>query len=190
MCDSGQEVRDQFETNVFGQLNVIRAVLPFMRARKSGVVANLGSIGSWQGSPAAGLYCATKACASILSESLRSEVAHLGIEVTAIEPGYFRTNFLSQGHKVHAAKTIEDIKPGVEATLGGLKAYDRNQPGDPVKGAQIIVEALTKSGRCNGKALPPRLPLGNDAVHFIGDVLNKNLKTLKDWGPLVSTTDV
>lgn len=184
-----KEVREQFETNVFGQLNVIRAVLPFMRACKSGVVANLGSIGSWQGSPAAGLYCATKACASILSESLRSEVAHLGIEVTAIEPGYFRTNFLSQGHKVHAASTIKDIKPGVDATLSGLEAYNHKQPGDPAKAAQLIVEALTKSGRCRGKPLPARLPMGSDAIQFIGGVLDKQHKSLKEWGPLASTTD-
>lgn len=160
-----------------------------MRACKSGVVANLGSIGSWQGSPAAGLYCASKACASILSESLRSEVAHLGIEVTAIEPGYFRTNFLSQGHKVHAARTINDIKPGVDATLAGLESYNHEQPGDPAKAAQVIVEALTKSGRCKGKALPARLPLGSDAIQFIGGVLDKQHKNLKDWAPLASTTN-
>lgn len=160
-----------------------------MRARKSGVVANLGSIGSWHGSAAAGIYCATKACASILSESLRLEVAHLGIEVTAIEPGYFRTNFLNQGHKIQAATTIEDIKPGVDAALAGLEAYNRKQPGDPVKGAQLIVEALTKSGRCEGRALPARLPLGGDAVRFIGGVLDGHRKNLEEWGELVSTTD-
>ena len=132
-----------------------------MRACKSGVVANLGSIGSWQGSPAAGLYCASKACASILS----------------------------QGHKVHAASTIKDLKPGVDATLAGLEAYDRKQPGDPAKAAQVIVEALTKSGRCKGKALPARLPLGSDAIQFIGGVLDKQHKNLKEWGPLASTTN-
>lgn len=160
-----------------------------MRACKSGVVANLGSIGSWQGTPAAGLYCATKACASILAESLRSEVAHLGIEVTAIEPGYFRTNFLSPGHKIHAATTIKDIKPVIDGSLAGFEAYDNTQPGDPAKAAQVIVEALTKSGRCKGKALPARLPMGSDAVKFIGGLLEKHHKNLKDWGPLVSTTD-
>lgn len=160
-----------------------------MRARKSGVVANMGSIGSWQGSPAAGLYCATKASASILSESLRSEVAHLGIEVTAIEPGYFRTNFLSQGHKVRAANTIKDIKQGVDETLAGLQAYDHKQPGDPTKAAKLIVEALTKSGRCSGKALSPRLPLGKDAYQFIGGVLDKNHQNLKKWAPIMSSTD-
>ena len=122
-----------------------------MRGRRSGVIANLGSIGGWLGTPAAGLYCATKAAITAFTESLRNEVEHLGIEVTAIEPGYFRTNFLSSGHKSRAAHEIADYEPALKDTMTTISAYDKKQPGDPVKGAQIIVEALTKTGRCQGR---------------------------------------
>lgn len=186
---SRQEVLEQFQTNVFGQLNVIRAVLPYMRERRSGVIANLGSIGGWVGTPAAGLYCATKAAVTVLTESLREEVEQLGIEVTAIEPGYFRTNFLSDGHKSRAAQEIIDYEPALKNTMTALSTYDGAQPGDPAKGAQIIVEVLTKSGRCQGRQLPPRLALGNDAVQYIAGVMDTSRKHLDEWKDLTSTTD-
>ncbi|KAL9013864.1 MAG: hypothetical protein Q9173_001472 [Seirophora scorigena] len=186
---SRREVLHQFQTNVFGQLNVIRAVLPYMRARRSGVIANLGSIAGWAGWPACGLYSASKAAVTAFTESLRGEVQPLGIEVTAIEPGYFRTNFLSRGHKSRAANVIADYNPAIQEVLAGWAAYDRQQPGDPAKGAQIIVEALTKTGRCHGRSLPPRLALGNDAVGYIAGVMDANRKYLDQWKDLVATTD-
>ncbi len=160
-----------------------------MRARRSGVIANLGSIGGWVGSPAAGLYCATKAAVTVFTESLRKEVAELGIEVTVIEPGYFRTKFLSPGHKARAASIISDYEPVLKDPLAALSAKDKKQPGDPVKAAQIIVEALTKSGRCQGRQLPPRLALGNDAIKYIAGVMKTNRKHLDEWKDLTSTTD-
>lgn len=160
-----------------------------MRSRRSGVVANLGSIGSWAGTPAAGLYCASKAACSIFSESLRVEVADLGIEVTAIEPGYFRTNFLSGGHQIVAQKKIPDLEKATEGARAALQAYDGKQPGDPKKGAKIIVEALTGTGRCEGRKLPPRLALGNDAVKYIENVMGVNKQNLGEWADLVRLTD-
>ena len=160
-----------------------------MRSRRSGVVANLGSIGGWVGTPCAGLYCATKAACTVFSESLRDEVADLGIQVTAIEPGYFRTRFLSGGHKIMVEEEIPDLEKTTESTRMRLQAYDRKQPGDPKKGAKIIVEALTGTGRCRGRKLPPRLALGNDAVKYIGGVMETNKKYLDEWADLVCTTD-
>ncbi|KAI2488247.1 Serine 3-dehydrogenase [Pyrenophora tritici-repentis] len=186
---SRSEVEAQFSTNVFGQLNIIRAVLPVMRKKRSGVVANLGSIGGWAGSPAAGLYCATKACATILAESLRQEVAHLNIKVTSIEPGYFRTNFLSSGHKTMAANRIADLAAGVDGTYAGLEAYNHKQPGDPQKGAKLIVEALTGTGRCEGRELPVRLSLGSDAYQFVSGHIDRYKKELESWKDLTTTTD-
>jgi NADP-dependent 3-hydroxy acid dehydrogenase YdfG len=186
---SREEVEAEFQTNVFGQLNVIRAVLPSMRAARSGVVANLGSIGGWRGTPAAGIYCATKACASIIAESLREEVKHLGIKVTSIEPGYFRTGFLNAGHKTLAKRKIKDVEEGVSGTHEALEAYDNQQPGDPKKGAQLIVEALTGTGRCKRKELPPRLAIGTDAYSFIGGCLGDHRNNLEEWRELSTTTD-
>lgn len=186
---SRDEVQAQFNANVFGQLNMIRAVLPVMRAKRSGVVANLGSIGGWHGSAAAGLYCATKACAAILAESLREEVAHLGIEVTVIEPGYFRTNLLAGGNKMSAKRTIEDIRPATDQMAKALEYYNGRQPGDPVKGAQVIVEALTQTGRCEGRKLPARLALGADAYEVINGYMDTQRTTMEDWKDLITSTN-
>ena len=187
---SRSEVESQFNTNVFGQLNVIRAVLPIMRAKRSGVVANMGSIGGWHGTPAAGLYCASKACSTILSESLLQEVAHLNIKVAAIEPGYFRTNFLSSGHKTTAANRIADLAAGTDGTYAGLDAYNHNQPGDPQKGARLIVEALTGTGRCEGRELPVRLSLGSDAYQLVSGYIDGYKTELEAWKDVSTTTDV
>ncbi|KAJ4165094.1 hypothetical protein LMH87_006741 [Akanthomyces muscarius] len=186
---SREEVQATFNTNVFGQLNVARAVLPIMRKQKSGIIANLGSIGGWQGTPGAGLYCATKACAAMISEALRFEVAHLGIKVTCVEPGYFRTSVLSPGHRVRAKKIIDELDKGAGATIGALDALDRQQPGDPVKGAALIVEVLTGSGRAEGRDLPPRLVVGRDAYEFVTGNMNSNRVNLGLWKDLATSTD-
>ncbi|KAH8168144.1 hypothetical protein CIB48_g20 [Xylaria polymorpha] len=186
---SREEVQAIFDTNVFGQLNMIRAVLPLMRRERSGVIANLGSIGGWNGTPGAGLYCATKACASLISEALRDEVAHLGIEVVAIEPGYTRTNFLTRGHQVRAVGVIEDLAKGVDPTIKALGAYSLKQPGDPDKAAQLIVEALTKSGRCMGCELPRRLLIGEDAYKIVSGHVEAHQKNWKAWENLATATN-
>lgn len=187
---SRAEAQAIFDTNVFGQLNMIRAVLPVMRAARSGVVANLGSIGGWRGTPGAGLYCATKACATILAESLRAEVAHLGIKVTAVEPGYTRTNFLVPGHQLRSSRTIEDLSEGaIKDTLAAFDSYSLNQPGDPVKASKLIVDALTASGSCQGRELPPRLLVGSDAYGIVDEVIEKHKADMKLWEDLATATD-
>lgn len=185
---SRAEAQAVFETNVFGQLNVLRAVLPVLRAQRSGVVANLGSIGGWRGTPGAGLYCATKACATVLAEALRAEVAHLGISVTSVEPGYTRTSFLRPGHRVRAERRIEELGGGaLGETLESLDAYDMNQPGDPTKTAKFIVDALT--GFDKTRTLPPRLVVGKDAYAFIEQSLEVHKNSMKAWEDLATATD-
>ncbi|KAH6649227.1 hypothetical protein F5144DRAFT_479358 [Chaetomium tenue] len=186
---SRDEAQDQFATNVFGQLNVSRAVLPHMRRQRSGVIANLGSMTGWQGGPAVGLYCASKACAGILSEALRAEVAHLGITVTAVEPGAFRTDFLAQGHKVRAATHISELDQGTSGTHDVLAAYNQRQPGDPVKAARLIVEGLTGTGRCEGREPPARWVIGSDAHQFVTAALDQQRKVMDEWKDLTTATD-
>ncbi|KAL4943163.1 hypothetical protein BDV06DRAFT_190634 [Aspergillus oleicola] len=186
---SNDEILAQFDINVFSQIRVLRAALPHMRARKSGVIANFGSIGGWGGAPAAGFYCASKAAIAIYTEALHFELAPLGIDVTCIEPGYFRTNFLTGGHKIVAAKKIADLHAGLKEYRDALAAYSLHQPGDPVKGAQVLVEALTKSGRCEGRSLPPRLALGRDALEFIRGSTTKEREMLDSWEEIIGSTD-
>jgi NAD(P)-dependent dehydrogenase (short-subunit alcohol dehydrogenase family) len=160
-----------------------------MRAAKSGVIANMGSIAGWYGGPALGYYCATKAALVGITEAVRAEVAPLGIKAVIIEPGYFRTNFLTSGAKITAKKVIEDYKAILDPAKDSLKNYNLRQPGDVVKGAAVIIEALTGTGRAEGKTLPARLPLGRDCVAMIGGLTERHLKELEEWSDLASTTD-
>ncbi|EOD49208.1 putative 3-oxoacyl-(acyl-carrier-protein) reductase protein [Neofusicoccum parvum UCRNP2] len=186
---SYEEVDRQFATNVYGQLNVLRAVAPHMRARRSGVIANLGSIGGWAGGAAAGIYCATKAAVAVYSEALRAELGPFGVDVTCVEPGYFRTNLLTGGRKATAARRVPELADATRATREAFESVSLRQPGDPAKGARVIVHALTKRGRCEGRTLPARLALGSDAVKMIGDVLERNRRDLEEWADIVSKTD-
>jgi NAD(P)-dependent dehydrogenase (short-subunit alcohol dehydrogenase family) len=160
-----------------------------MRSHRTGVIANVGSIAGWTSTVGCGLYCASKFALVGITEALRAEVAHLGISVTIIEPGYFRTGLLVEGKKMVAGKTIEDLKPVMEPLREMLGRYDGNQPGDPVKGAQVIVEALTGTGRCKGKQLPVRLVLGRDAVEVVEGVLERERREVEEWRELAVSTD-
>ncbi|EFQ96811.1 dehydrogenase/reductase SDR family member 7B [Nannizzia gypsea CBS 118893] len=186
---STDEVQKCFATNVFSQMTLIRAVAPYMRAQGSGTIANLGSIAGWNGTPSAGVYCATKAAIAMYTESLRVELAPFGIDVTSIEPGYFRTQFLTSGNRTVAHNRIPELSSTTDHTKRQLDAYNKKQPGDPVKGAAVIVQALTKSGVCEGRELPVRLPLGKDAVRYINESLRSNKQALDDWEAVVSCTN-
>lgn len=159
-----------------------------MRAQRSGVIANLGSIGGWAGTAGAGVYCVTKGAVALHSEALRGELAPFGIEVTCVEPGYFRTNLLD-GRKTMAAKRIPELAEATGGTREALRAANLRQPGDPVKGARVIVDALAKRGACVGRALPARLALGKDAVEAIGEAIERNRRDLEAWAEIVSKTD-
>jgi NAD(P)-dependent dehydrogenase (short-subunit alcohol dehydrogenase family) len=140
--ESGEdEFRPMFETNVFGLIRVTQAVLPQMRKQGSGHVVNLSSIGGLVATPGFGLYNATKFAVEGLSEALAQEVKPLGISVTIVEPGPFRTKFLGKAGGEAKAK-ISDY----DATAGKMRAYfteqDGKQPGDPQKAAEAIVKAV------------------------------------------------
>lgn len=186
---SREEIQAQFAINVFGPANVLRAVLPHMRARRAGVVANFGSVGGYRGSPAIGVYCASKAGVAMLSDSLRREVAHLGIGVTCVEPGYFRTGLLRAGARARAQARIDELEAGTEGMLGRLDAVDGGQPGDPRKGARVLVEALTGTGRCEGRELPARLWLGSDAYTIVNGYLDETRAGMERWKDVTTTTD-
>lgn len=187
---SDAEAKESFNLNVFAHLSVTRAVLPHMRKQKSGIIANMGSIAGWDGYINTGIYCAAKFALAGISKSLREEVKSFGIQVVIIEPGYFRTNFLSGGHKISAKKVIEEMRPVIDPMREMFTAYDRQQPGDPVKGGKLIVDALTLSGPFAGRILPPRLAIGSDATAFIDGVLEKEKKSLDEWKEVSNTTDI
>jgi NAD(P)-dependent dehydrogenase (short-subunit alcohol dehydrogenase family) len=120
---------------------------------------------------------------------LRAEVAHLGIDVVAVEPGYFRTNFLTDSNRKRAQRRVSDISGPVDAAVSALDEKNCKQPGNPVVAAELLVEALTHTGRCTGKTLPSRLALGNDAVHLIPSIMDQVRKDIDEWKALTGSTD-
>jgi len=160
-----------------------------MRAQKSGVVGFIGSVAGWHGEAGIGLYDASKFALAGIVEAFRLEVAHLNITATLIEPGYFRTNLLEKGAQIVAKKEIDDLKEVMDGVKDFLGKASLHQPGDPEKGAKLIIEALTGTDRCVGKALPNRLLLGRDCVQIVREVTERHLREVKEWEELSSQTD-
>lgn len=178
---SAADVEAVYRTNVFGLLAVTRAVLPYMRAARSGRILNISSIGGYRGGPGFGVYSSTKFAVEGLSEALHAELIPLGIHVTVIEPGYFRTDFLDASSLTVSADPIQDYA----ATAGAARAAALNhaQPGDPDKLARIIVDFA-------GAANPPvRLPLGSDTVAAIEAKHASDAKILSQWREVSVSTD-
>jgi NAD(P)-dependent dehydrogenase (short-subunit alcohol dehydrogenase family) len=156
---SDAEVRAVYETNVFGLLAVTRAVAPVLRSQRSGHIVNLSSVGGFVGSPGWGIYASTKFAVEGLSESLAAELAPLGVGLTIVEPGYFRTDFLDSTSLHTTADVIEDYSDGPAGAMRATaQAVNHGQPGDPAKAAAVIVEVITAGDP------PTRLPLGADCV--------------------------
>jgi hypothetical protein len=131
------EVRKQYDTNVFGLLNVTRAVLPYLRQQKSGRVINISSLFGYDAVPGWGLYGSTKFAVEGLSKGLAVELAPLGIHVTVVAPGLFTTDFLSAESYVAAKTIIGDYQATVGPIRSGVDALHGHQPGDPKKFAQV-----------------------------------------------------
>jgi len=143
--EEGEEarIRAQFDANVFGLFALTRAVLPVMRARKSGHVINITSVGGLLGLPGSGYYSATKHAVEGWSDALKAEVSPLGLQVTCVEPGPFRTDWA--GRSLEQTKsTIPDYAETAAARMAMTSGYSGSQPGDPVRAAQTMIDiALT-----------------------------------------------
>ncbi|HLB10567.1 MAG TPA: oxidoreductase, partial [Gemmatimonadaceae bacterium] len=151
------DFRAQIETNLFGVINVTKAAIPVMRAQRSGHIIQLSSIGGRIGPVGRGPYAAAKWGVEGFSEVLAKELAPLGIKVTIVEPGGFRTDFAG------ASTTIRAGRPEYEETVGKVarfqREYDGKQPGDPARAASAIIHLASLD------APPLRLLLGSDAAH-------------------------
>ena len=158
-----------------------------MRQQRSGVIAQFGSIGSWHGAAAGGIYCSTKWAMSGVTESLYYELAPLGISVCCIEPGYFRTGFLNPGARVQTEARIKDYD---ETAVGEVRKMfeERNnkQLGDIEKGCAVLFDVLTKR---SGKEIPIRLTLGSDAYTTIIGKCDETKKLLEEWKGVIQSTD-
>jgi len=180
---SAEEAAKLFGTNVFGLLGVTRAVLPHMRRQRSGHIINLSSVGGYTGYPGWGIYGATKFAVEGISEALAGEVAPLGIKVTVVEPGFFRTDFLDETSLLRTAREIEDYRDSVGKTRAHAADVNHGQRGDPRKLAQAFI-ALA-----NAKEPPLRLPLGSDTVERIESKNAFVARELAAWRTIATSTD-
>ena len=180
---SAAETQRLFETNVFGLLGVTRAVLPHMRRQRSGHIINISSVGGYTGYPGWGVYGATKFAVEGISEALAGEVAPLGIKVTVVEPGFFRTDFLDESSLSRTAQQIEDYHASVGKTRAAAVDFNHGQRGDPRKLAGAFIQLA------NAANPPLRLPLGSDTVERIEAKNAFVAKELAEWRTVATSTD-
>lgn len=177
------EIEALYRTNVFGVLNVIRAVLPHMRRARSGHILNVSSIGGYQSGAGFGVYCSTKFAVEGLTEALAAELAPLGIKATIVEPGYFRTDFLDARSLSVSDARIADYAETAGAVREHAAALSHRQPGDPAKLAAALVEL---GGDPNA---PLRMPYGSDTVAAIEAKNAFVAKELDAWRQVAISTD-
>ncbi|UVF21707.1 oxidoreductase [Microvirga terrae] len=177
-----EEIRAQFETNVFGLAAMTRAVLPGMRARRHGHIVNISSQAGFIGYPGSGYYAATKHAVEGLSDALSKEVAPLGIRVTCVEPGPFRTDWAGRSLQ-QRRPAIEDYRDTVGARLETTANYSGKQPGDPVRAAEAIIKAVEASNP------PKHLVLGAIALDGIREKLKETLAEVEAWSETSRSAD-
>lgn len=178
------EARQNFDVNVFGSLNVIRQALPHLRQQKSGHIFNISSIGGYSGDfPGFGIYCATKFAVIGFSEAMAIELKDFGINVTAVLPGYFRTNFLTSDSLLTPKNPLEDYKSTRESQELHQKQINNNQPGDPEKGARAIIKIAEESNP------PVHLFLGSDAFKLAKNKAENIINELEEWQSVTINTD-
>jgi len=175
------DFRRQIEANLFGTIIVSKAAIPVMREQRSGHIIQFSSVGGRIGAPGRAAYSAAKWGIEGFSEALAREMELVGVRVTVIEPGGFRTDFAGSSTSLSEGRPEYDRVVGEAARM--QRAYDGQQPGDPLRAAQVILKVA-------GLERPPfRLPLGSDAVAAIRQADLKRLDDLRAWQDLSASTD-
>jgi NAD(P)-dependent dehydrogenase (short-subunit alcohol dehydrogenase family) len=171
-----EEARENYDVNVFGLLNVIRNVMPHFRANKSGYFFNISSIGGYTGNfVGAGIYCSTKFAVSGITETLEAEGRAFGIKTTLVYPGYFRTNFLSSDSIKIPQNPIEIYEEARKSERFHLDEMNGNQPGNPEKLAQVLLQISKESNP------PLHLFLGQDAYDGANAKIQAVKEELQKW---------
>ena len=179
------ETRKNYAVNVFGTQNVIRAVLPHLRAQGSGHIINISSIAGLTGAfPGWGVYCGTKFAVEGLSESLAAEVAPFGIRVSVVAPGYFRTEFLNDSSLNLPQNPIPAYTTIRESEAAHTDQIQGNQPGDPVKAAAAIIRIAGKDNA------PLHLLLGPDAYAMAEKKMADLKREMEAWKELSLSTNI
>lgn len=181
---SDAEVKENFNINVFGSINIIRNVMPYMRNQKSGHIFNIASIGGYFGAFAGwGVYCATKFAVVGFTEALAEEVKDFGIKATVVYPGYFKTDFLNKNSIKTPNLPIADYEAARQSEQTHLENINGNQTNDPEKAADVLI-AISKE-----ENPPVHLLLGNDAYEIVkikNNVIENDVEKWKNY--TLSTT--
>jgi NAD(P)-dependent dehydrogenase (short-subunit alcohol dehydrogenase family) len=177
------DIAHMFDVNFHGTRRVVQAALPFLRRQKSGHIVNITSIAGLAPGAASGFYAASKFAVEGMTQSLAREVAPLGIKVTLVEPGAFRTDFLSD-HSIRTRKvSISEYEPTAGAALKALEHMAGQQIGDPDKAAEAIIKAV------RAQEPPLHLVLGSDAFHRARDMQTRFMAELDAWKDVSLGTD-
>jgi len=176
-----EDFRKQIDANLLGAIIVTKAAIPLFRQQRSGHFIQISSVGGRLGAPGRAAYSAAKWGVEGFSEVLAREMALVGVKVTIMEPGGFRTDFAGASTRLKAGRPEYDAVVGAAARMQA--AYDGKQPGDPKKAAQVLlaVAAMDKP--------PLRLPLGSDAIAAISAADRSRLVEVDHWGKLSASTD-
>jgi NAD(P)-dependent dehydrogenase (short-subunit alcohol dehydrogenase family) len=186
-----REIKVQIQTNLFGPLFAIQAILPGMRARRSGTIINVSSVAGISGAPSSGMYAASKHSLEGMTDALAKEVEEFGISVLLVEPGAFRTNFL-HGNAFNERGVTDEWKDTVaHKAVQRYETVAGKQAGDPEKAIEHIFEVITgegKSGALKGKV--SRLILGPDAVTRVSGKLEKLSHDLEACREIAMSTNI
>ncbi len=177
-----EEMRRQFDVNVFGAVAMIKAVLPSMRRRRSGHIINITSMGGFITMPGIAYYCGSKFALEGISETLAKEVAGFGIKVTAVAPGSFRTDWAGRS-MVRSSRSIDDYDALFDPIRAARQARSGKQPGDPARAAQALLRIA------NAEDAPVHLLLGSDALRLVREKLAVMSDELQAWEAVTRSTD-
>ncbi|MDH6253785.1 NAD(P)-dependent dehydrogenase (short-subunit alcohol dehydrogenase family) [Chryseobacterium sp. H1D6B] len=171
-----EEVKENFNVNVFGSLNVIRNVMPYLRNQKSGHIFNISSVGGLFGSFSGwGIYCSTKFAVAGFTEALAEEIKEFGVKATVVYPGYFRTDFLSKGSVRIPGQPVAEYTAARESENQHLNTINGNQANDPEKAAEVLIAVSREDN------LPVHLLLGNDAYEILQNKIGILTRDAEQW---------
>lgn len=177
-----QQFREQYETNVFGVIAVTQAILPLLRAQRSGHILNVSSVAGLSAMPGFSAYASSKFALEGISEALAAEVRPLGIHVILVEPGAFRTAFGTTGIST-GANPLPDYAPTTNGTIAWLEGMIGKQPGDPKKAAQAMLAIV------EDPAPSLRLVLGGDALGMARQKIDSLTANLNQYESITNSTD-
>lgn len=180
-----EEARENFDVNVFGSLNVIRNVMPYLRNQKSGSIFNISSVGGLFGGFAGwGVYCSTKFAVAGFTEALAEEAKAFGVNVTVVYPGYFRTDFLAKGSVRTPKNVIQDYEAARQSEQAHLNDINGNQPNDPEKAIDVLIAISQEENP------PVHLLLGKDAYDMLKNKIDIITKDVEQWKEYTLSTAI